>query len=321
MEGIIMQNKPKLTNPCLIASWPGMGEVAFKTASYLIQKLGAKEFASLDPQEFFYFTASAVKDGILDVPELPSGKFYFWNNPGRAGDIVFFLSNAQPDLAYAQKYCGRIIRMAKLLKIKTVIGMAAMPSAIDHTQTPSVHFAATHKAVAEHLKKFKINLLNQGHISGMNGLFLGLVKEAGLKGFCLLGEIPFYTIQIENPRANAAVIEALNQVLNLKIDTAALIDQGRLLEDEINKLMEFLKVSPSMDNPIGEDDIEKIKKALTQLTTLPVSVKEKIEQLFILAKSDLDKAGELKSELDKWNVYKEYEDRFLDLFKKKDPDN
>jgi len=35
-----------------------------------------------------------------------------------------------------------------------------------------------------------------------------------------------------------------------------------------------------------------------------------------LAKTDISKANELKAELDQWNVYKEYEDRFLDLFKK-----
>jgi len=52
-----------------------------------------------------------------------------------------------------------------------------------------------------------------------------------------------------------------------------------------------------------------------------LSIKEKIEELFSLAKSDNLKAAELKSELDKWNVYKEYEDRFLDLFKKSDGKN
>jgi hypothetical protein len=51
-------------------------------------------------------------------------------------------------------------------------------------------------------------------------------------------------------------------------------------------------------------------------------VKEKIEKLFEQAKADIAKANELKTELDKWNVYKEYEDRFLDLFgKKKDKGN
>ena len=47
------------------------------------------------------------------------------------------------------------------------------------------------------------------------------------------------------------------------------------------------------------------------------SVKESIEKLFLEAKADVTRAHVLKAELDKWNVYKEYEDRFLDLFKKK----
>ena len=63
-------------------------------------------------------------------------------------------------------------------------------------------------------------------------------------------------------------------------------------------------------------EIEKIKKSLTSLTRLPQSIKEKIEKLFELSQRDIAKANELKQELDKWGVYKEYEDRFLDLFKK-----
>ncbi len=64
------------------------------------------------------------------------------------------------------------------------------------------------------------------------------------------------------------------------------------------------------------EEIDKIKKALSQLTKLPSSVKDKIEKLFAEATADLKKAHELKAELDKWNVYKDYEDRFLDLFRK-----
>jgi len=89
------------------------------------------------------------------------------------------------------------------------------------------------------------------------------------------------------------------------------------VEDQINKLLDFLKVGgPSSPGPINEEEIEKIKKSLSQLTKLPQSVKEKIESLFVAAKTDISKAHQLKAELDKWNVYREYEDRFLDLFKK-----
>jgi len=45
-------------------------------------------------------------------------------------------------------------------------------------------------------------------------------------------------------------------------------------------------------------------------------VKERIDRLFEESRLDIAKAKELKFELDKWHVYKDYEDKFLDLFRK-----
>jgi hypothetical protein len=82
-------------------------------------------------------------------------------------------------------------------------------------------------------------------------------------------------------------------------------------------LLEYLKLgNPGASAPIGEEEVELIKKTLSQLTNLPVSVKERIDKLFEESRLDIAKAKELKVELDKWNVYKDYEDRFLDLFRK-----
>jgi hypothetical protein len=43
--------------------------------------------------------------------------------------------------------------------------------------------------------------------------------------------------------------------------------------------------------------------------------RQRIERLFEQATQDRSKTYELKSELDRLDVFKEYEDRFLDLFK------
>jgi hypothetical protein len=45
---------------------------------------------------------------------------------------------------------------------------------------------------------------------------------------------------------------------------------------------------------------------------------EKIESLFVKAKTDRATAGELKLELDRWNLFELYENRFLDLFEDKE---
>jgi hypothetical protein len=204
-----------------------------------------------------------------------------------------------------------------------IISFASMPLPIEHTQEARVWFASTSTEVNNSFKKYNFSLLPEGQISGMNGLFLGIAKGEGFKGICLLGEIPLYTIQIENPKASLAVLGALGRILSIQIDMTSLIEQANAMEGEINRLLDYLKLgSQGQSGPIGEEEIEIIKKSLSQLTKLPVSVKEKIEKLFTEAKADISKANGLKAELDKWNVYKEYEDRFLDLFrKKKDKDN
>lgn len=323
MEALIMTKKPRLKKPYLVVAWPGMGEVAFKAAEYLIKELKCQEFARILPDEFFYHSGSVISAGVLDVPTLPQGKFYYWKNPAAKGaslsknDLIIFLSNAQPDLSKAESYSKIIIDLAKDLGVESVVSFASMPQATDHTRASGVWFVATETKIKESLKKYNFSVLEEGQISGMNGLFLGIAKKAKLKGFCLLGEIPLYTIQIENPKASAAVLEALAKILNLALNVAPLKEQARVMEQEINKLLEYLKLgSAGASAPIGEEEVELIKKTLSQLTHLPGSVKEKIEKLFAESRLDISRATELKVQLDKWNVYKEYEDKFLDLFRK-----
>jgi uncharacterized protein len=192
-----------------------------------------------------------------------------------------------------------------------------MPQPIDHVQQPAVWLSSTSRQLTEELSKHKLNPLSMGQISGMNGLFLGMAKREGLDGFCLLGEIPLYTVQIENPKASYAVLNSLNKIFGIPLELTGLIEQAHEMEVEINRLLDYIKVGGSpVPGPIQEEEVEKIKKSLAQLTKLPLSIKEKIERLFEQTTNDISKAGGLKDELDKWNVYKDYEDRFLDLFKK-----
>lgn len=316
MEGITVIKKPRLRRPTLLVAWPGMGDVAYRAANYLVDKLKAEEFARIEPENFFYLTGSIIDNGVLSAPELPFSKFYFWKNKKGKEDLIVFLSNAQPDLARAEEYSQKIISLAKAYKAKAVAGFAAIPVPIDHTHKAGVWLSSSSKEMNEELKKYGLNLLKEGQISGMNGLFLGRAKKDGLNGFCLLGEVPLYTIQIENPRASLAVLEAFCRIAGIEVDFTSLREQAQSMESEINKLLEYLKIGPQAPGPIGEEEIEKIKKSLSQLTKLPASIKEKIEQLFEESKANITKANELKTILDRWNAYKEYEDRFLDLFKK-----
>jgi hypothetical protein len=310
---------PKLKKPIFIAAWPGMGEVAYRCALFLKEVLDFKLFAKLEAKDFFKPAAVTVEKGILNLPILSAGFFYYLKRKGFP-DIILFLGEAQPPLEYAEELSNEIINFIKRYKVEMIFTFAAKPESIDHKAEPSVWISATHQEILNEFEKFNLKILNEGQISGLNGIVLGVGKRRGIKGVCLLGEIPFYMVQIENPKATANILKVIDIYLRLNLNLSPLKERGKFIETEIDKLISYLKGEIPMpeSNPLSEEDIEKIKKDLAAYTKLPQSAREKIEMLFRKAQKDLTVAGQLKEELDRWNVYKEYEDRFLDLFKKRD---
>ena len=113
MERIKFSRKPRLKEPYLVVAWPGMGEVAFKAATYLVDALKAEEFARIAPDDFFYLMESYVHNGIISLPEWPYNKFYFHKGKGSSKDMILFVSDAQPELARADEYCKLILAGAK----------------------------------------------------------------------------------------------------------------------------------------------------------------------------------------------------------------
>lgn len=308
---------PKLKDPIFIAAWPGMGEVAYRSALFLREVMGFKKFAKLESKEFFKPATVFVEKGIVNFPTLPAGFFYYLQGKNFP-DMILFLGEAQPPLEYAQTFSSVIIDFVKKYKAKVIFTFAAKPEAIDHKSLSSAWVASTHSDVLKEFRQEGLKVLQEGQISGLNGIILGVGKAKGLKGVCLLGEIPFYTAQIENPKANISVLEVVNKYLNLNLNLAPLIERSKFIEEEIDKLVNYIKGEMPMHGliPLGEEDIEKIKKDLAAYSKLPQSARGKIEKLFKEAQKDITLANKLKGELDHWNIYREYEDKFLDLFRK-----
>ncbi len=309
---------PKLKNPVFIAAWPGMGEVAYRAALFLKEVLNFKVFAKLQASQFFKPSAVSVEKGVLDIPEMPAGFFYYYKGK-KTPDIILFLGEVQPPLEYAQPLSLMIVNFIKKYKVSQIFTFAAKPEPIDHKNKSKVWVAATHKELLKLFSKFNLKVLEEGHISGLNGIILGVGKKKSIKGVCLLGEIPFYTVQIENPKATRSILEVMSKYLGIDLNLSSIASRSKFIEEEIEKLITYLKgeVPAQGHSPLSEEDIDKIKKDLAAYTKLPQSARKEIEKLFKGAEKDMTLANKLKSELDRWNVYKEYEDKFLDLFKKK----
>lgn len=100
---------------------------------------------------------------------------------------------------------------------------------------------ATHAELIEILREFGVHIMSYDHISGLNGSLLGMAKMRGIGGICLLGELPYYATQIENPRASKAVLEVLGNMLDIHLVMTELENLAEYTEAEIERYMRQIK--------------------------------------------------------------------------------
>ncbi len=229
--------RPKLRSPYMVAAWPGMGGVAIIAANCLRHQLGAEQFGEIDPYYFFSPAQVLIEDHLIQVPELPESRFYSWDTDREHG-LVIFIGSSQPEREY--EFANRILDVAEEFQIIRIYTFASFPLFIHHSRQPRVWGTATNAELIEYLKGYRVQVMESGSIGGLNGLLLGVAKERGVEGVCLLGEIPIYATQVANPGASRAVLEVLIEMLDVEINLDELTAWAERFEPEMEKLYNAL---------------------------------------------------------------------------------
>jgi len=213
--------RPRLNSPNILAAWPGIGNVATIVATYLRRKLGFKELGEIEASHFFDPIGVVVKDSMVEAPQFPQSKFYYWKNKAQRSDTILFIGEDQPaSKNYELANC--VLDVAKRFQVKRIYTCAAALTRIHHTEPPRVWGVATSHHAAQDLKKYDLVQRGNLQIAGLNGLLLGVAKERDIEGICLLGEVPMYATRIPNPMAALAIVEVLTKMLDVEIDIAEL---------------------------------------------------------------------------------------------------
>jgi proteasome assembly chaperone (PAC2) family protein len=317
-----MAERLQLNHPWLVAVWPGLGHVALNAGVYLLSKFGMTTLAELETGELFDVDVVEVKDGLIQPSRRPKNRFFVWTDPNKKHDLVVFLGEAQPP-AGKYAFCRQVITFAQRLGIKRVFTFAAMATRMHPESESRVFGAATDETNLDELKRLELHPLEDGHIGGLNGVLLGAAAEAGLHGACLLGEMPHIFAQVPFPKAFLAILEVFRTLAGIELDLTELAEQSRAVERQLGELLAQVEERYGAEKPEeeGTDKAEFVEPSAEPESEKPPprrspAARKRVEELFDSAAQDRSKAFELKQELDRLRLFKEYEDRFLDLFKK-----
>ena len=218
----------------MLAAWPGVGNVSMIVATYLQRKLDFKELGEIEASHFFDPIGVIARNNIVEAPQFPQSKFYYWKNKGAASDLILFVGDDQPaSKVYDLANC--ILDVGLDLQVKRVYTCAAALTRIHYTEQPRVWGVATSQPATEELKK--LDLVQRGNlqIAGLNGLLLGAAKERDIDGVCLLGEVPAHLSRIENPMAALAILKVLTKILDIEIDTTELAETASEAKEQMKQ--------------------------------------------------------------------------------------
>lgn len=304
MENIRIYKDIDLKDPVVIAGWPGMGSVALGVVDYLHNKLRAVKFAEIKTDPLASLDSVVVEEGLASLPQPPKNIFYYSKNP----DLIIFKGEAQVPGAEGVDLLNKVLDMALKFRSPKIFTGAAFPLPISHLESPHVYGAANKKSSLEMLSRFGVMPMDSGHIAGLNGLLLGFAEKKKLDAMCLLATMPQYAISLPNPKASSAIIDVLQRMLNLRIDMNEMKEYVKEMDEKMAIIEDKVKDVITIEEkaaPLHQAEHKKV----------PGYIMEKIEKLFLEAAKDKTKAMVLKKELDRWDLYLMYEDRFLDLFK------
>ncbi len=297
-----------------------MGAVALNSGIYLLAKLGMSTLAELDTGELFDVDAVEVKDGLVQPPRRPRNRFFVWEDPEKKHDLLVFVGEAQPPSGkYA--FCQSLVTFARGLGTERVFTFAAMATGMRPEAESRVFAAATDAANLEEMKRLELQPLEGGQIGGLNGILLSVAAEAGLQGTCLLGEIPQMFAQLPFPQASHAILEAFATLAGLELDLTELAEQARGVKEQLGEILARLEEQYGGGHPHEEDEEEEsYEQPEPEPEPTPPGPsdedRKRVEDLFAIVAKDQSKAFELKQVLDRLGIFKDYEDRFLDLFQK-----
>jgi proteasome assembly chaperone (PAC2) family protein len=231
-------------------------------------------------------------------------------------DLLIFIGEAQPQFG-GFRLCQKVIDFAASRGVTRVYTFAAMATQLQLGKKPKVFAATTDAALLGQLRGNSAEILEEGQIGGLNGVLLAAAAERQIRGVSLLGELPFFAAAVPNPRAAVAVLECFSRLSGIDVDLTRLRTRAEAAEAALVQLLEQMNLAAEEGEAGWSLDMSAAEPTATEVQPeLDAQTRSHIELLFEKAAADRDKAFELKRELDRLGVFKHYEDRFLNLFRK-----
>jgi proteasome assembly chaperone (PAC2) family protein len=236
---------PALRSPVMViafSGWNDAGEAATGAASHLLASWIESDgdvvpelIADVDVEEFYDFQVNrptvCIDESSIRSLTWPVTQIFGLRTPELDHDFVV-VRGVEPSMKW-KTFAGDILDLADDLEIDMVITLGSMLADTPHTRPITVSGSGAHPEIAQRLG------VEISRYEGPTGI-LGVIQDAcvrrGIDAVSLWAAIPHYASGSPSPKAILALINALEDFLEITLPQGELVNESRDWEIEVSEM-------------------------------------------------------------------------------------
>ena len=234
------EEHPRLVDPVMIAAfegWNDAGEAASTALEHLELTWDAEPLASIDPEEYYDFQVTRphvrYADGVTRRIEWQTTRLSVATIPGTERHVVL-VNGIEPNLRW-RSFCSELLGHVERLGVTKVITLGALLTDIPHTRPTSVSGISYDASSADDLR---VEPSTYQGPTGIVGVFQNACVEAGVPAMSFWASVPHYVSQARVPKAAVALLQRVEEVLDVEVPLGGLPEQAEEWERTVSEMAE-----------------------------------------------------------------------------------
>jgi proteasome assembly chaperone (PAC2) family protein len=218
---------------CAFKGWNDASDAASTAITFVGGALGARRFATIDPEDFYDFQATRPRISLVDgdAREIvwPAVELYEARVPRAPRDLVL-LAGSEPSFRW-RTFTKLIVELSEAIGTQLVVTLGALLADVPHTRPVAVTGLASDRVLVSRLGLAPSSYEGP---TGIVGVLHAACQGAGLPSASLWAAVPHYIAATPNPKAALALVRKLEGLVGVAVDASDLETAASDYERQVN---------------------------------------------------------------------------------------
>jgi proteasome assembly chaperone (PAC2) family protein len=236
---------PLLRDPVMVVAfsgWNDAAEAASGAAEHLLSGWKDKNddvlpqlIAEVESEDFYDFQVNrpqvSIDESQIRSITWPSTQIFGLAIPSMSRDLVI-VTGVEPSMRW-KSFTSDLLDLADDLEVSLVVTLGSLLADTPHSRPITVTGTGAHPAIADRLG---VSVSRYEGPTGILGILQDGCMRRGIDAVSLWAAVPHYAASSPSPKATLALINTLEEFLDISIPLSDLPERSDLWEKEVNEL-------------------------------------------------------------------------------------